>query len=683
MTSASEALTSDMEWALTVARSKLAHNPDDPTLQNALGVIAGAEGDPARALVHFDRALALCPTYAEAHVNRGLALEILGRTEEALQAFTTACELTPDYVEAEQKVESLSNALTRTVPPRAWPEPSWLHRGMQGLLSRRSASKPHPNHDELSLRARLRGKRSDVPSLLALANVLKNAKRAAEAECFLRYSQQYEPDNAGLAIMLALLLDSTQRKAEAAAVLSRFESTSSDDDRLFPLLLRLRADLCDWDGYHELYEKATNAVRRTPGAIEPFAALSLWDDQNIQALAATAFAARNYPPQVPMVQVAHSGPRAQRLRVGYLSGDFHQNAVASLVAEVFELHDRDRISVHAYAVGPDDGSSIYQRIAAACDSFQPLWRKPAREIAGKISSDRIDVLIDLSGYTRHGRPDVLALRPAPIQVNNGQAATMGASFMDYIIADCVVIPEVQPQFYAEKVVRLAQPFQPNDRKRPLPRAPRKDFGLGDDEVVFCSFSTPSKISPTLFTIWMRILAQVPDSILWLRGWSPDVNANLQRTARMCGISSERLLFAENCDYETHLSRYSVVDLALDTFAHGGHTTASDALWQGCPIVTCTGQTFSARVGTCLLQAAGLPEFVTGSPAEYEALIVRLGLDRKYLRSIRGRLEATRYTCALFDSPATTRQLEWAYQRMWHLHIAGEAPQAFDVPSDLR
>lgn len=515
--------------------------------------------------------------------------------------------------------------------------------------------------------------------MLALANILSNEKRVAEAECFFRYAGLFAPDNTNVAITLALILDGAQRKAEAVAVLSRFETAPLSDDRVLPLLLRLRAELCDWDGYQELYEKATDAVRRTPGAIEPFAALALWDDPKIQHDAATASAVR-YSMRKPIAI-----PRAVgdgRLRIGYLSGDFHQNAVASLKAELFELHDRSRFAVHAYAVGPDDNSAIYRRVASACEWFTPLLRAPAEKIAGQIAADGIDVLVDLSGYTRHGRPDVLALRPAPIQVNDGAAATMGAPFMDYILADRVVVSGDQASFYAEKLVRLAQPFQINDRQRPRPSADRSDFELDDGKIVFCSFSTPSNISPALFMVWMRILAGVPESVLWLRGWSSEVSANLRRTATACGISADRLVFAENCDYETHLSRYVVSDLALDTFGHGGHTTANDALWMGCPFVTYTGKTFSARVGASLLGAAELPELVTSTPSEYETKIVSLAREPGALRRLRARLEDMRDTCALFDSPTTVRQLEWAYQRMWDIHAGGRPPHAFDVPDDI-
>ena len=289
----------------------------------------------------------------------------------------------------------------------------------------------------------------------------------------------------------------------------------------------------------------------------------------------------------------------------------------------------------------------------------------------------MDIAVDLTGFMGSARPEIFAYRPAPVQVN---LVGMGGFAMDYVFADSIVAPEGHEDFFVEKIVRLPGTHQMNDRKRARPAPlPRAHYGLPADGVVFCSFSTSDKLTPALFDVWMKILKRVPNSVLWLRAWSRDVEKNLRAESAVRGINPNRLVFAAHSSYDEHLSRYGVADLALDTFGFGGHTTASDALWIGCPIVTRIGNAFFGRVGASLLSAMGLPELITATAEEYEELVVRLASTPGALMTLRRQIERSRNVSSLFDSVRKTREIEWAFQHMWSIYAEGRPPQAFDVP----
>ncbi len=370
-----------------------------------------------------------------------------------------------------------------------------------------------------------------------------------------------------------------------------------------------------------------------------------------------------------------------RMRLGYLSSDFHGHPVAYLTAEVFELHDRDRFEVFLFSYGPDDGSTMRQRLKAGCDHFIDIAPLSNDAAAQRIYDERIQVLVDLKGFTADDRPQIAAFRPAPIQVNwLGFPGSMGADWIDYLIADTCVVPQEHDRDYAEKVVRLPHCYQPNDRKRPSGAAGlvRSACGLSGTDFVFCCFNQSYKIEPGLFAIWMRLLSGVPNSVLWLLEENRVTKDNLRKEAVRHGVSPERLVFAPVRPLAEHLARYALADLALDTFPYTSHTTGSDTLWAGCPMVTMMGETFASRVAASLLLNVGLGQLITRSFAEYEALALDLARDRPRLEALRRHLRAQRDTAPLFDSPRFTRGLEVAYRRMWVQFAEGDAPQAFAV-----
>jgi predicted O-linked N-acetylglucosamine transferase (SPINDLY family) len=435
-----------------------------------------------------------------------------------------------------------------------------------------------------------------------------------------------------------------------------------------------------------LTSKARDALGTSASRLAPFELLALSSTSEEQLECArhvTAAVAVRAPLMLPRAK-----PRqAEKIRLGYLSHDFRENALAILIPGLIEEHDRQRFEVVGYSYGPDDHSARRARLEGAFDRFVDIRDMQDREAAELIHADALDILIDLNGYTGDSRAEILACRPAPIQVNYlGFTATMGADFIDYIIADRFVVPEDQQPFFSEKLVHLPDCYQCNDEKREIAeRTPsRAECGLPETGFVFCCFSNSYKITPTFFDIWMRLLHAVPGSVLWLLDpWTPTAGAlakaNLVREAAARGVMPERLVLAPRLlFYPDHLARHRVADLFLDTLPFNAHTTASDALWAGLPLLTCIGNTFAGRVAGSMLHAVGLGELVTTSLEEYEALALRLAGDVGLLAQFRDRLARNRLTSPLFDIKRFARNIEAAYCRMWETWQAGRPPAALSV-----
>ena len=370
-----------------------------------------------------------------------------------------------------------------------------------------------------------------------------------------------------------------------------------------------------------------------------------------------------------------------RITVGYLSADFRSHATAWLAAELFEKHDRGRFAIFGYSYGPDDGSPMRRRLVKAFDRFVDVKDASFVEAAERIAADKVDILVDLKGYTQDARTQILALRPAPIQVNYlGYPGTMGAEFMDYILVDDFIVPPDQQPFFTEKLVHLPGCYQVNDSQREIsPRIPsRSECGLPEEGFVFCCFNNSYKITPDVFGVWMELLKAVPGSVLWLLEGNHFVAANLYREASIRGVAAERLVFAPPKPLPEHLARHRLADLFLDTITSNAHTTASDALWAGLPVLTLAGRTFASRVAGSLLRTVGLPGLITTSLEDYQAMALRLARDPKQLARLRARLEANRKTCGLFDGEHFARGLQKAYAAMWEIHASGAQPRAFAV-----
>jgi predicted O-linked N-acetylglucosamine transferase (SPINDLY family) len=373
--------------------------------------------------------------------------------------------------------------------------------------------------------------------------------------------------------------------------------------------------------------------------------------------------------------------RHEKTRIAYLSANFHEHAVAYLAAGLFEAHDRQRFEITAVSFGPAAQGGIRDRLERAFDRFVDVGGDSDEEVAQMLAAAEVDIAVDLTGHTADSRTGILAHRPAPVQVNFlGYPGTLGAEYIDYIIADRFVIPPGEDAFYSERVVRLPDSYQVNDAKRRIAEGTpsRADAGLPETGFVFCCFNNNFKITPEIFDVWMRLLSQVDGSVLWLLEDTATAAANLRSEALRRGVDAERLVFAPRRAQDEHLARHRLADLFVDTLPYNAHTTASDALWAGLPLVTCMGSTFAGRVAGSLLHAAGLPELATRSLDEYETLALRLATTPPLLAAIRARLAEHRATCPQFDTDRFRRHLEAAYTTMLERHLAGLPPASFTV-----
>ncbi|QJD29347.1 O-linked N-acetylglucosamine transferase, SPINDLY family protein [Methylococcus geothermalis] len=437
--------------------------------------------------------------------------------------------------------------------------------------------------------------------------------------------------------------------------------------------------VCDWS-YQDTWVQAMRDLlaRGVSGKLAPFSLLSFPEmsageqRQCSELWLRDRIAASEEQRQARNFEFTPSG--RMKLRIGYLSSDFHEHATAFLLVEMLELHDRARFEIFAYSYGPDDGKGMRQRLERTFDRFTDIEALTNEDAASLIHRDGIDILVDLKGYTRASRTMILTFRPAPIQVNYlGYPGTLGGDFADYIVTDPVLTPQESAEHYSEAFAYLPDSYQPHGCRGAVGEKPsRKDAGLPERGFVFCCFNQAYKITPVVFDIWCRLLAAVPGSVLWLLK-NPSAEANLEREALRRGIAPARLVFADEKPQIEHLGRLQLADLMVDTWPYNAHTSASDALWAGVPIVTCMGETFPSRVAGSLLSAIGLPELITTELGDYHDLALELATQPERLARVNARLMANRLTTPLFDTPRYTRNLEALYQAMWQRYADGLAP----------
>jgi predicted O-linked N-acetylglucosamine transferase (SPINDLY family) len=472
------------------------------------------------------------------------------------------------------------------------------------------------------------------------------------------YTELKQYDNAFAAYDRALSLDPDLKYVEGLRLISKMH-------------------LCDWTNLEEEIHRLLARTQDQKPAT-PFVLLSIPSSATDQLRCATAFVADqgSFPALWKGEIYSHD-----RIRIAYLSSDFHEHATAYLMAGFFEQHDKERFEATAISFGPAQKSSMRQRIAGAVENFVDVRNESDQQIAELIRQREIDIVIDLKGFTADARHEVLARRAAPVQVNYlGYPGTMGADFIDYIIADGTIIPKEHFASYAERVVWLPDSYQVNDWQRPVSTAGpnRQQCGLPENAFVFCCFNNPYKILPETFDIWMRLLRANENSVLWLFEGHPSATANLRREAEKRGVSAERLIFAPQMALADHLARHRCADLFLDTLPYNAHTTASDALWTGVPVLTCLGTTFAGRVAGSLLRAVDLDELITHSLEEYEAMAIKLAQEPPHLAALKDKLVRNRSTFSLFDTKRFTRHIESAFVRMWERYRQGIPPEAFTV-----
>jgi protein O-GlcNAc transferase len=639
-----------LKEAETCCREALRLAPGYAEAHNSLGDVLTALGRFGEAEAFFREALRLQPKFAEAHNNLGIVLASLGRPREAETCYREAVRLKPGSVATLNNLAIVFILLDRLEEAEIW------------------------------CRETLRLEPGNVVALNNLANALSRQGKLAEAAAEFGRIANLEPGNATALRNLGNALSLQGKLSEAAVAFKRAAVLEPDDVDALSAWVYVKQRMCDWSGHSEEQARLRDGLRTKALASVAFRLLGVASTAEEQlsharrAASKLSVSATATFPSLPSRQ-------GERLRLGYLSSDFRALAIGYLTVGLIEHHDRRRFEVIGYSAGSDDGSGIHSRIAEAFDRFVDISELQDMDAARLIHADTLDVLIDLNGFTPCARPRIPAYRPASIQVNYlGYPSTMGADFIDYIIVDPFVVPPNQQFFFSERLVYLPDCYQCNDDKREIAEQTpsRAECGLPDKGLVFCCFNDSYKITPALFDVWMRLLHAVPEGILWLINDNPWVRANLAREAAARGIAPARLVFAPRLPLPEHLARHRLADLFLDTLPYNAHTTASDSLWAGLPVLTCAGNTFAGRVAGSLLRTVGLPELVTTSLEEYETVALRLSRNADMLARLRVRLAETRLTSPLFNTERSTRNLEAAYWRMCQIRRAGQSPAGFSI-----
>jgi protein O-GlcNAc transferase len=677
------ARTRQFDAALASFDRALALNPKLAEAHLDKGTIHFNNRRYQEAVIAYDQALAARPGYAEAHLGRCYALIQLGRQEEALTSADQALSSRPDFTEA---WVGRGNALLD------------LNRLLEAAAAYAYALAAQPNlaaawsgHGNVLFRM---GRHAEAHSAfdralaidptfdqgwLGRGRLLLALGRPDEALESIDRAVATNPTLASAWLARGQAFYLTKRYADALADWTRSLELDPDQTDVAAACLRVKMHLCDWSGFDEAHAKVAASVRAGK-TVAPFMFVAVPSTAAEQLKCAQHWVERN---ALSNRESIWRGERYNhdRIRIAYLSADLHQHATSQLMAGVLEHHDRSQFEISAISVGPNDQSSMRRRIEAAFEHFTDASMLGDFRIAEMIRATEIDILVDLKGYTQGARTGVFAVRPAPIQVNYlGFPGTIGANFIDYIIADRHIIPEHQFGCYAEKIVWLPDSYQANDDRRPSSDGPtsRSDHGLPEEAFVFCCFNDDYKITPSVFSSWMRILKAVDDSVLWLFEENPQAARNLQREALARGVAPMRLVFARHLPHAEHLARQRCADLFLDTLPYNAHTTASDALWAGLPVLSCPGETFAGRVGASLLNAVGLPELVASSAARYEEMAIELATNRTSLHAVKAKLAQNRPRTALFDTARYTKRIEAAYSAMMERHRSGLQPDHIDV-----
>jgi protein O-GlcNAc transferase len=679
--------------AIRCYRKAVALKPDDPLMHNNMGTALRDQGELNEALLCYQKALHLKPDFTEAHSNMGNALKERGELDKAISCYQKALQLKPDYAQAHY---NLGNA--------------FIDQGRlsEGIACYQKALQIEPNsaevHNNLGNALKCMGELDKAMSCYQKAlqlkpafaeafsnmgNVLTDQGQLVEAISCHQRALQIEPEWAQAYNDMGNALKDQGKSDEAIICYTRALEIEPECGEACNNLVDQLQQTCAWkrlEGVIPRLDQLTQQAMHNGTRIDETPSMSITREaapsrnfavaQSLASEIARRMSSLNIP--FPFDDRRSGKPK---ITVGYLSSDFRNHPVAHLMLGLFGLHNRDEFEIFSYSHGNDDGSLYRERIRRESDKFVDLHNASYDDAAKCIYNDQVDILVDLMGHTGGSRLGICALRPAPIQVSYlGFPGTTGAGFFDYLIADRIVAPEEHAPYYSENLVYLPHCYQVNDHTQPVSNKDmeNKDFGLPEGGFVFCSFNNTFKIEPVMFDIWMNILREVPESVLWLLQGNETAENNLRQEAEARGVKPERLIFAKRLPKHEHLARHGFADLALDTRIYNGHTTTSDALWVGVPVITLRGSHFASRVASSILTAIGLSELITHTLEEYEALAVGLACDPGELRGIQEKLLSNRLTEPLFDTPRFARNLEKAYREMWKSFLMGERPRHIDV-----
>ena len=645
---AANAALNRLELAIENYSKALEILPDSPEIHNNIGIALKKTGDLPEAIDHFQKAIKIKPDYAVAHNNLGIALQNRGDLESAITSYNRAIELNPNFSSA---FNNLGAALQH-------------HDRNAAIQCFNRALQLNPNNYD---------------ALNNLGSLMKDTGNIDAAVQILNHAIQIQPAFPNAYHNLGLALQDQGDIISAINCFRRACDIDSGLDNSRSQMLHQLSQICDWDAIAE-QARFIPELGLQPSDVTPFSMLTTEDHPARHRIRSECYVKYKFP-QSPLPDFSPPLSKPKRLRIGYFSADFHNHATMYLMAKLFALHDRESFEIFAYSFGPDRQDEMRHRIVDTVDTFRDVRQLNDIDIAKLAREDQLDIAVDLKGHTRDARTGIFAYRAAPIQISFlGYPGTMGAPFIDYLIADQIIIPEDKQKHYSEAIIYFPQSYQINDNTREISNRVmnRQEFGLPENGFVFCSFNNNYKITPTEFDIWMRLLHKVPGSVLWLlqsNQWAMD---NLRREADKRGIDTNRIVFAQRLPLEEHLSRHRLADLFLDTFIVNAHTTASDALWAGLPLITTPGDGFVARVAASLLNAVGLPELITGSQEEYEQLALDLATNPQKLTSIKTKLETNLPTSSLFDTELFAIHMADAYQQAYQRYFDGKSPATISI-----
>ena len=650
-----------MDEALADIDEALKINPSDPeAVLNRANVLKMLDRQDA-ALSGYNEALSLKPGWTQAENNRATVLQAMGRHEEALAACDRVLAVQPDHIEALNNRGSVLQDLRRPAEALAAYDralrlapnfaAAFNNRGSALMELKRFADALFCFDRALSLRP------GDVQAMNNRGNALQGLLRYEDALAAYDQALALKPDYAEALNNRGEALQQLKRHDEALAA---FDSAIQVRPEAFGGAAMAALDLCDWKRTAEIGAQMEKRIAAGE-PISPWVLLGYSGDESLQRRCAANVIATRFPSLPPPLATAPY--RHDKIRLAYISSDVGHHPVGTHIVQLIESHDREEFEITGIGTNPDDGSPQRRRLIAAFDRFIDGHQLPPSTVAEQVRALEVDVLVDLNGHTRGDHFDVLSHRPAPVQATwLGYAGTTAAPFVDYVIADPVIAPEASA--FSETIAALPNCFFPSDTGRVLGAAPsRAECGLPPKGFVFCCFNNNWKITEPVFALWMRLLAAIPDSVLWLKQAGEKTKANLGQAARDRGIDHGRLVFAKPAALAVHLARHRLADLFLDTLPYNAHATASDALWAGLPVLTWRGSAYAGRVAASLLSAVGMPELIAETAQDYETLALALARDPARLAGLRDKLAANRATAPLFDTPRLARDLEALYRRM--------------------
>lgn len=641
-----------LEQAIAILTELAQFRKEDAGIFYSLGFIASLKNEHEKAVDLYETALGLDPKDQAALINQGASLNELKRYEEALLVLDKAIALNPAAAEAWSNKGTALNELKRYE---------------EALTHYSKALELNPGHIE------------------AWSNkgvTYAELKRYEEALIHYNKALELNPNNVEAWSNKGTALNELKHYAAAVESFQKVISLNPQFPFIKGILLHAKLHACDWSGVNELYHSICQDISENKKSADPFGFQGICDDESLLKKCAEIFSLAKFPP-LEKLHLDRTPKARPKIRIGYLCGEFREQATAILMTELWELHDKNQFEIYAFDNGWDDKSPRRKRIEAAFDGLIDISRMSDEQAAKVIRDIEIDILVNLNGFFGRPRQGIFARKPAPIQVNYlGFPGTIGALYVDYLIADSTVIPNDSRQHYSEKIVRLPHCYQTNDSKKPIAdkQFTREELGLPKDGFVFCCFNNSYKILPQTFDSWMKILHAVKDSVLWLIEDNLEANQNLRKEAQLRGIDPARIIFAKRLPLADHLARHRCADVFLDTLPYNAHTTASDALWAGLPVITLTGSSFPGRVATSLLKSIHLPGLITNSPTEYETLAIELAKNPTKLEQIKLQLDQNRLTTPLFDAPLLTKNIEAAFKVMHQRNQAGSLPDHIDINS---